>query len=152
LSSADGTEKLLALGDVIIKNNGTINMALGGTVELQGNWNDQVNTGGFIPGTGSVIFSGPAAQQTLTAVSGTELFYNLQINKTASSGLVLLNNSITADHNLTLTKGIFVTQMNLFTWDKNGGTLSMPGTGFGESGSGSYTDSYIATCDAAGNP
>jgi hypothetical protein len=126
----------------------------GGTLEVQGNWNDQVNTAGkgFIAGSGSVMFSGSSAQQTITAASGTELFYNLQINKTSTTGLVLLNNNITVDHNLTLTKGIFVTAYNLFTWNNNGGTLSMPGTGPGESGSGLYSDSYIATCDAAGNP
>jgi len=151
LTFAGINDSLFAAGNVTIQNNGTIDMTNGGKFELQGNWNDQVSTTGFVSGTGTVIFSG-TANQTVTAVKGTELFYNLQINKSATTGLVLLNNNITVDHDLTLVKGIFVTGYNLFTWNNNGGTLSSPGTGPGESGSGSYTDSYIATSDASGTP
>ena len=153
LSFASTNDSLFAAGNVTIQNGGTIDMTNGGKIELQGNWNDQVNTAGkgFINGTGTIIFSG-AANQTISAVSGTELFYNVAIKKTASTGLVLLNNNITADHDLSLVKGIFVTGYNLFTWNNNGGALSMPGTGQGESGSGTYTDSYIATSDASGTP
>ncbi len=153
LTFASTNDSLFATGNVTIQNDGTIDMTNGGKIELQGNWNDQVNTAGegFLSGTGTVIFSG-LANQTINAVKGTELFYNLKINKATTTGLVLLDNNITVDHDLTLIKGIFVTGYNLFTWNNNGGTLSSPGTGPGESGSGSYTDSYIATSDAAGTP
>jgi hypothetical protein len=153
VSFASTNDNLFAAGNLTIQNNGIIDMANGGKIELQGNWNDQVNNAGkgFLSGTGTVVFSGDA-NQTINALKGTELFYNLGIQKTTPDGLVLLNNDITVDHDLSLVKGIFVTEYNLFTWNNNGGELSMPGTGPGESGSGSYTDSYIATSDALGNP
>ncbi|HEY6977225.1 MAG TPA: T9SS type A sorting domain-containing protein, partial [Chitinophagaceae bacterium] len=153
MSFGSTNDSLFAAGTLTIQNNGIINMATGGKIELQGNWNDQVNTAGkgFLNGTGTVIFSG-AANQTITAVKGTELFYNLKINKTSTTGLVVLNNNITVDYDLTLTRGIFVTGYNLFTWNNNGGTLSSPGSGPGGSGSGLYTDSYIATSEGSGTP
>lgn len=152
LSFAATTDTLFAAGDVTIKNDGTVDMATGGRIELQGNWDDQVNTAnkGFIKGNGTVIFSG-GNTQTISTVKAEELFHNLQINKTATTGLALLNKNITVEKTLTLTKGIFVTQNNLFTFN-NTGMLSMPGIGLGQSGSGLYTDSYIAICDANGNP
>jgi hypothetical protein len=153
LSFGSTNDSLFVAGNLTVQNSGTIDMTNGGRIELQGNWNDQVNAAGkgFISGTGTIIFSGPV-NQTINDISGTELLYNLTIKKTANTGLVLLNNNITVGHDLTLVKGIFVTGYNLFTWNNNGGVLSMPGTGQGESGSGAYTDSYIATSDASGTP
>jgi len=143
---------LLAASDVNIINNGTLDMTTGGSVELQGNWSDQVNTAGkgFKNGTGLVNFSG-SATQTISAVKGTELFYNLQINKTTTAGLVNLNNNITVDRNLTLTQGIFTTGNNLFTWSNSGGTLTAPEPSY-TANSTNYTNSFIATCDNAGTP
>jgi hypothetical protein len=152
LSFIASSEKLFAAGNVTIRNNATVDMTLNGTLELQGNWDDQVSAigKGFISGTGSVIFSGSATQSINTA-NTTELFYNLEINKTQTTGLVHLNNNITVDHNLQLTQGIFTTGNNLFTWNNNSGTLTAPEPDY-TANSTNYTKSFIATCDAAGIP
>ncbi len=145
-------DTLIDAGDVTIKNDGTINMTTGGKLELQGDWKDQVSTAGkgFKDGFGSVIFSG-SATQSISTVNATELFYNLQINKSYTTGLVNLNNNITVEHNLTLTQGIFTTGYNLFTWKNNGGTLSAPEPSY-TANSTNYTKSFIATCDSTGKP
>ncbi len=123
-------------------NGGTLSFGTNGTLEVYGDWNDNV-VNGFTGTAGTVIFSG-SSLQTINTVNATETFYNLQINKTstASTALVLLNDNITVTNDLTLTEGIFVTGYNLFTFN-NTGTLTLPVN---------YTDSYIATSDAAGNP
>src|SRR5205823_9221732 len=43
LSFIASSEKLFDAGNVTIKNNATVDMTLGGTLELQGNWDDQVS-------------------------------------------------------------------------------------------------------------
>lgn len=61
--------------------------------------------------------------------------------------------SVTIDNDLHLRTGIFVTNTGLITFN-NTGTLTAPGdVAEGGEGNGTvYTDSYIATCDQAGNP
>jgi hypothetical protein len=97
---------------------------------------------GFDDGKGSVIFSRGITQSISTAKT-TELFYNVQVNKT--SGVVSLNNNITVEHDLTLIKGIFTTNDNLFTWT-NVGELSAPAPQ-----SANYSDSYICICTTTGD-
>jgi len=74
-----------------------------GILQLAGNW---TNNGTFIPGTGTVIFSG-STEQTLTKPGGAT-FYRLIINNSSSTGVVL-NDSITVTDSLTLTDGIVFT-------------------------------------------
>lgn len=145
------TDSLFAAGSATIQNNGIVDMTSGGKFELQGNWSDQVNTAGsgFKNGTGLVNFSG-SVTQTLGTVKAQELFYNLQINKTSNSGLVHLNSSITVEHDLTLSSGIFTTGINLFTWN-NTGTLTAPEPTY-TANSANYAKSFIATSDAGGVP
>gem|GEM_PF-1606991 len=152
LSFISSSDTLIAAGDVKIKNDGTLDMTGGGKLELQGNWIDSVNTSGkgFISGSGNIIFSG-ANIESIYTIKPVELFHDLRINKTTNSGLVNLNSSITVDHDLTLTKGIFTTGYNLFIWNNNGGTLSAPEPSY-TANSLNYTKSFIATCDAAGTP
>jgi hypothetical protein len=147
---AAATDVLLASGNVTIQNNGTIDMTAGGTLEIQGDWNDQVNNAGkgYKSGMGKVVFSG-SATQSISTIKTTELFYNLQINKT-TSGVVNLNKSIIVDNDLSLTSGIFATGNNLFTWN-NTGTLSAPESSYTPNSS-NYTKSFIATCDNTGTP
>lgn len=152
LSFANATDALLASGNVTMQNNGTIDLTAGGTLELQGNWNNQVSTAGkgFRYGTGNVIFSG-SLTQSISTVNTEELFYNLQISKTTSAAVVNLNSNITIDHNLTLSNGIFATGSNLFTWNNNGGILTCPEPAY-TANSTNYTKSFIATCDNTGVP
>lgn len=125
-----------------------------GTFYLDGSFtNDQA---GMVAGTatssGTLILQG---NTTPTALNGTKDFflYNLTLSKTTATNLVNMSINVTAGNNLTLKKGIITTGTNLFTWG-NTGAISMPGIGLGESGDilTLYTDSYIATCDAAGVP
>lgn len=141
LSMKASASYLLASGNVTIKNNGTLDFSSGGTLELQGNWDDQVTTvgKGFTYGVGTIVFSG-SNTQTLNATNATEIFYNLRMNKNASTQRLDLSKSITVSNNLILTKGIITTGNNLFTWN-NSGTLTFPTT---------YSDSYIATVNSNG--
>ncbi len=69
------------------------------TLSLQGNWS---NSGTFTAGSGTVVFTGGSATQTITNASG-ETFNNLTVNK--SSGNVQLANNITVNGTLTTTSG-----------------------------------------------
>lgn len=150
LSFVRAVDTLFTTGDVIIQNSGIIDMSVGGRLELQGNWSDQV-ANGFVPGTGSVVFSG-ANTQTLSSVNSPELFYNFEINKTAATQQLNLLVSITVNHDLTLTKGIITTDNKLFTWNKGGGgSLTAPNIPW-VTGQSNHSDSYIATCTAGGSP
>jgi hypothetical protein len=77
-----------------------------GTIDVKG---DFTNNGTFTAGTGTVSFTGTAAQQ----VTGTTSFYNLTQNN--SSGLTL-DSPVTVSNNLTMTAGnITTTQTNILT-------------------------------------
>ncbi|QEC66767.1 T9SS type A sorting domain-containing protein [Panacibacter ginsenosidivorans] len=142
LSFINASDSLITAGNVTIKNTGTINMTNGGKFEVQGSWDDQVSTAGlgFKDGIGNVILTGTVTQ-TISAAKQAELFYNLKINKT--SGIASLAINVTVDNNLTLTKGAFATNNNLFTWSNISGSIVLPAT---------YTDSYICTCNSDGSP
>lgn len=126
-----------------IQNASTGSYLNNGTFYLDGSFtNDQA---GMVAGTatssGTLILQG---NTTPVALNGLQNFnvYNLTVSKTTSTNLVNMSKNVTAKNNLTLIKGIITTGTNLFTWEKSG-LLTMPGL---------YTDSYIATCDAAGTP
>ncbi|MBS1729208.1 MAG: T9SS type A sorting domain-containing protein [Bacteroidetes bacterium] len=123
-----------------------------GTFYLDGSFtNDQAAmVAGTLTSSGTLILQG---NTTPTVLNGSQdfNFHNLTLSKTTTTNLVNMSRSVITKNNLTLVKGIITTGTNLFTWEK-GGAISMPGTGLGESGSGLFTDSYIATCDAAGTP
>lgn len=87
--------------------------------------------------------------------SGPLNFYNMEMSKSAAAIRVDMAQNVTTVYNLLLTKGIVTTGSYLFTWGNTGGSITSPGTNgatYGESGSGTYVDSYIATCDASGTP
>ncbi len=69
------------------------------TLSLPGNWS---NSGTFTAGSGTVVFTGSSATQTITNASG-ETFNNLTVNK--ASGNVQLVNNITVNGTLTATSG-----------------------------------------------
>lgn len=96
-------ENLRIKGNMTIQNgaslfNGTYNK----DIYIEGNWidNNTTATGGFIPGTGKVLFSGMVPQLlTITGGSTTEQFYTLVINNSAGvtingGGKVMVNKDL----------------------------------------------------------
>lgn len=102
-------------------------------ISLKGNWTNNVGSGGFLCGTGTVTFSGSAAQQ-VTNTAG-ETFYNLTISNT--SGNVTLNNNTSVSGTLNFTTGkivlgsnnLTVTSGNAITGYGSGSYLVTNGTG-----------------------
>lgn len=137
---------LTVTGNLDIQNNAVFVPPFTNQINLAGNWTSYGNSG-FAEDNSSVTFNGSSTQNIICP--GGESFYNLQINK--SAGTVNLDDDITVMENLVLTKGTFVTNNNLMTWANSGGTLSSPNTPYA-AGNTSYSDSYICTCDATGNP
>lgn len=135
-----------------IQNANTASYLNNGSFYLDGSFtNDQAGmVAGMVTSSGTLILRGNTTPVALNGLQDFNL-HNLTLNKTTTTNLVNMSRNVITKNNLTLQSGIITTGANLFTWEK-GGTISMPGTGFGESGTGSYTDSYIATCDAAGTP
>jgi len=106
---------ILVLGDLTIADGELDNSSFNRSIRLEGDWINQ-SAGGFIPGTGTVIFEG-GNEQFLTSSGGSgENFYNLQINK--SAGTLTLNNAVNVNRVLTLTSGIVnTTATELLTVD-----------------------------------
>jgi hypothetical protein len=81
-----------------------------GSLDVKGNF---TNNGTFTAGTGTVSFTGTAAQQ----ITGATSFYNLTQNNTAG---LTLNNPVTVANNLTMTAGdITTSSTNLLTLGNN---------------------------------
>lgn len=92
-----------------------------GTIELKGNWDNQIGESHFKQGECTMILNGTGNQNVTITGAGPEIFYNLQVNK--SSGYVQLNDPIEVCGNsgdpladragvLTLTSGNVVTGTN----------------------------------------
>ena len=81
----------------------------------------------------------------LKFAAGANTIKDLNLNASVSGARVALGAALNVANSITLTYGIFVTDAYLLTWNNSGGTLSGP-TGT------SYANSFIATCDASGNP
>lgn len=108
----NGTYKLVG-SNIEIRKSGTggdLNIGAGAqlvamdkNISLEGNWN---NSGTFSAGSGTVSFIGNSSQ----SLSGNNTFNNLTINNTGSTNgvnnLIVLNNPVTVNQVLTLTKGI----------------------------------------------
>lgn len=126
-----------------IQNTSTGSYLNNGTFYLDGSFtNDQAAmVAGTATSSGTLILRGNTTPVALNGLQNFNL-YNLTLTKTTSTNLVNMSRSVTTKNDLTLVKGIITTGTNLFTWEKSG-TLSLPAL---------YTDSYIATCDAAGVP
>jgi len=76
------------------------------TVNVEGNWDNQVGTTGFVEGTSTVVFDGTPYSDILMG----ETFYNLTENKTNSDfdALELMDNmTVNVLNNLTITDGSF---------------------------------------------
>jgi hypothetical protein len=102
------------LGNLTISNGNLRNNINNRNITIHGNWASTVN-GGFIPGTGTVIFAG-GNEQTITATGG-ENFYNFTLNKTAGT-TVTLSSPVRINRTLILTSGIINTDaINLLTME-----------------------------------
>lgn len=115
----NNTIKIPAI-DILIKGNLRIgsgalsNADFNRTLRIEGDWYNAV-AGGFVPGSGLVVFAGGNEQQLTSLGAGGEQFYNLQIFKTAGSTLTL-NSNATVNRVLTLTSGLVnTTSTNLLT-------------------------------------
>lgn len=66
------------------------------TITVAGDWNNMAGTSGFLEGTGTVVFDGPASANLVS----NETFYNADLNKTYSGyeGLILQNNMTTTNN------------------------------------------------------
>jgi hypothetical protein len=89
-----------------------------GTIELKGNWDNQIGEADFKQGESSIIFNGTGTQNVTITGAGPEIFYNFQTNK--ASGYINLNDNVQVCGNntdpladragiLTLTSGNIIT-------------------------------------------
>ncbi len=104
-------ENMRVLGNLTI-NGGTLNNNLyNRNITIFGNWTDNnaAATGGFVPGTGRVIFNGSNPQLLSVAGAGTtEQFYNFQINNAAGLTLSGSGQAVIGNY-IYLTQGIITT-------------------------------------------
>ncbi|MFA6610708.1 MAG: hypothetical protein WCT15_07680, partial [Candidatus Omnitrophota bacterium] len=109
----------------VIINNGKILIAPAANMNVSGNWTN--NGGTFTPGTGTVTFSGSAAQ-AINGTAATQTFYNFTISK--SAGTLSASGSttaITVSGDFRLTSGTFSAPINVYvagSWIKTGGTFT----------------------------
>ena len=100
------------------------------SINILGNWTNNVNTAAFNPGSSTVNFNNSSATQTINGSVATQTFNNVQVNKsgqqlTTAGSLATLN----ANGTLTLTAGAIAagtaTAINVAgNWVNNGGSLA----------------------------
>lgn len=105
-------------GNVILQNSAQIDMALGGEIQIAGNWINNVGTTGFVYGIGKIMMQGSIAQTVFT-IAANETFNQLWINHTGA-GVDLLSNITVAD-SLRIIQGLVTTGTNTL----DGGNLTM---------------------------
>lgn len=111
-------ENLRILGNLTIDGGTLDNSKFNKTITILGNWTDNIATasGGFVPGLGTVNFSGTLAQTlNVTNATTTEQFYNFKIDNAA--GLTISGNGqASVSKYLYLTNGVISTNAtNLLT-------------------------------------
>jgi hypothetical protein len=74
---------LNAAGNLLIQNNGLIDMTGGGQIELAGSWTNTVGAAGFVAGAGTIQYAGTTAQ-TIAA----ENYFNLSSSSTGSRTMI----------------------------------------------------------------
>ena len=109
-------EDMKVMGNLTIEANAILSNALfNRELTIVGNWTDNNTsaTGGFVPGTGNVIFNGNGGQFLIvTGALTTERFYNLQINNAA--GMIISGGGSAAVSNK-----LYLTLGNITTTDDN---------------------------------
>ncbi len=92
-------------GAVLVANNRKLNIG--------GNWTNNNGAGGFLQGTNDITFDGTSAQ-TISISSGNEVFEDLIIDNTSSTGVTISMGEVHVDNSLTLTDGIIFTDATNF--------------------------------------
>lgn len=124
-------ENIKVLGNLTIQGGTLDNTKFNKTVTVNGNWIDNTTgtTGGFVPGTGTVNFSGTNVQSlTITNNTTIEQFYNLNINNPA--GVVIGGGGqVNVNNILYLTNGRITTNSTNLLTITNTNPLSVIGGG-----------------------
>ncbi|MFT6716849.1 MAG: hypothetical protein ACJA0Q_001497, partial [Saprospiraceae bacterium] len=117
ITSQSGTKTLLANAVINGDHTRSGTAVVGAStfdIDIKGNWVG-TSTGAFVPGTGTVTFSGGAAQAISTA-AGYEQFYDLTITNT--SGGTTFSNDVTVAHDFTYNSATALTPgTNKVTFD-----------------------------------
>lgn len=96
-------------GDLTILAGGVLDNSNGNhKLNIGGNWTNNNGAGGFLNGTNDITFDG-SSQQSISISSGVELFTDVIINNTSSTGVVLTSGEVHVSESLTLTDGIVFT-------------------------------------------
>jgi hypothetical protein len=101
---------LLLLGSMSLQVGGLI--ANNHDVTLGGYWTNNIGTGGFTPGTGTVTFNGSS---DATGVYSSETFYNLTLNNTSAGWdnfSIANGKTVTVNHDVIVTDGTINMQTN----------------------------------------
>ncbi len=115
---ASPLNRLDVYGNLNITSGGSLDMDDGnsatadGTINLYGNWNNQLSETAFLEGNGTVNFIGSATQTVSLATGTQENFANVSINNSATGSAVMLNTDMNISGNITLTDGIVNTNGN----------------------------------------
>ncbi len=96
-----------------ISNNAVFSLGAA-TFSLSLNWDDE---GTFDAGSGTLLFNKNSGDQTITC-PGEDIYYNIEINKT--SGNVILQDNITVNNNLTISRGNLNINNNVITLGPSG--------------------------------
>jgi hypothetical protein len=105
---------LFLTADLTLNGNLTINAGIFNsnnlTIQIAGDWTNNVGTTGFTEGTGTVIFNGPNQAKINTA----ETFYNMTVNKSyfGFDGLEIMSVPVTVLNNLDIIDGTLEVNSN----------------------------------------
>ena len=112
LSGANGFNQSANLdinGNLTILSGGVFNNASNNrTLNIGGNWLNSNGTGGFLQGTNNITFDGSSAQ-SISISSGNEVFADMTINNSSSTGVTIISGEVHVTTDLTLTDGIVFT-------------------------------------------
>ncbi|MBU1719756.1 MAG: T9SS type A sorting domain-containing protein [Bacteroidetes bacterium] len=98
------------VGDLTIDDGATLDAGTGGkNINIAGNWINDNTTDGFVEGTKKVTFNG--SNEQILGGAGLTTFYDFEANNASSTGIVLAN-STTVSHALTLTDGYIISSPN----------------------------------------
>ncbi|MFH2143582.1 MAG: lamin tail domain-containing protein [Bacteroidota bacterium] len=124
---ADPANKLEIFEDLTITGNGMLDMTDGnggtadGTIDLRGNWDNQVGPARFDEGNSTINFIG-TVQQEIDCNGSEEVFFDVETDNIAG---ILLNDNIQISGNLTLTNGVITTGSDhVYISNNNAGAIA----------------------------
>jgi hypothetical protein len=107
-------------GNLTILAGGVFNNSSGNhRLNIRGNWTNDNGAAGFVHGTNDITFDGSSAQ-SISISSGNEVFANLIIDNSSSTGVTISSGEVHVTSSLTLTDGIvFTTATRLLVIEDN---------------------------------